>query len=281
MAQAVSNLSISTHLWADLVDHLNIVCHALTNNILTSAANTAGGSTSGNASLVGIFGANTLAAGSALRGGTVDAAANLSITSNVSTTGTFFNSSANVTLSGANTVISSANISISGIANFSGNVFVSAISTFSANTIPSANGIQLGSATRRWQCFANNVDTINFSANSVVGNTISIANTADFVSSSNTNLGAVATNVLLQLPMSTYRAAKISISANTPAGEFEYTETNLLHNGTDAFYTTSVVYSNSQFFTVDSVVNGANVDVRITPSVANVAVKVIGQLIKV
>lgn len=80
MSRTIANLNISSDTFGTWVGKSNEFAEAFSETV-TVKANTAGDSTTGNGFVVGVFGANTLAA-TAIRGGNVATSANLSITSN-------------------------------------------------------------------------------------------------------------------------------------------------------------------------------------------------------
>ena len=84
MSVSIANVNLSTETFQNWLDKTNQVLDKVSTVVVTTAANSAGGTTSGNGNIVGIFSANVIAAGESLRGGSVAAAANLSITSNLS-----------------------------------------------------------------------------------------------------------------------------------------------------------------------------------------------------
>lgn len=81
MAISITPINISTDTFEDQVSVINNVINAIATEVVTVNSHALGGSTTGNGYVVGIFGASTLA-GNNLRGGTVNATANLNIISN-------------------------------------------------------------------------------------------------------------------------------------------------------------------------------------------------------
>lgn len=94
MSIAIANLNPTVDTFQSWVTKTNQIADAMSSVVLTTAANTIGGQNSSNAYLNGIFSANVIAVTQELRGGTVAAAANLALTSNV-------------VMSGANVVVNS------------------------------------------------------------------------------------------------------------------------------------------------------------------------------
>lgn len=282
MSLPTSNVNISSDTFGGVIDRVNDLSFALSNIIVTVAANTVGGSTTGNGHVSGIFGATTLVA-TTVRGGNVVSSANLTFTSNTIFNGALLQSSANVNVNNANTTINATNFTLNGTtATINANVNLTALSTFSANANPNANGVALGNATARWNLWANSVNTLNFEANTFSANSVAVGSIVELTSYSNNNLGATGSKVIFSLPLATYRSARVDFSAQTPAGSYQSGTINLIHNNSDVYYTSSgIVYSNTQFFTLDGVINGSNVDIRATPTTANVAIKAFAQLIKV
>ena len=108
MARPVSNVNIATDSFSTWVGVTNYMADTFTNYAVTANSSTVGATVSGNASVVGIFNANTIAAGSELRGGTVNASANLNISTNTNIAGAVVNISSNMYVLNSNTNINSA-----------------------------------------------------------------------------------------------------------------------------------------------------------------------------
>jgi hypothetical protein len=129
MSVSIANVNSTTDTFQVWLDKTNQVLDNLSTVVLTSASNTAGGSTSGNVYLNGILSANTITAVTALRGGTVASAANLAVTSNVVFSGanvggsvTMLNfTSTNVIFNSTNTVLSGGVVNITSNVNFQSN----------------------------------------------------------------------------------------------------------------------------------------------------------------
>jgi hypothetical protein len=84
MANFTANVTTTSDTFQNWVDKTNILLDAYSTVIVTSAANSTGGVTTGNTFVNGFFSANTLIAVNSLRGGTVSGSGPLNITSNVS-----------------------------------------------------------------------------------------------------------------------------------------------------------------------------------------------------
>ncbi len=82
MARPISNVVISTDSFATWIGITNRIADTITTQALTANNTSNGANVSGNSQLIGIFAANTIAAGTTLRGGTVNATANLNVTTN-------------------------------------------------------------------------------------------------------------------------------------------------------------------------------------------------------
>lgn len=133
MSKSVANVVIATDTFEGWIIKTNILLDALSNEIITVAANTTGAVTSGNASINGTLSANTFVARDSLRGGTVAVANTLTVTSNVinqgvstfnanlvvNTVANVYMTSTSTTIRGgalavtSNTVISAASVDIS------------------------------------------------------------------------------------------------------------------------------------------------------------------------
>lgn len=178
MSVSIANVT-TTDTFQVWLDKTNQALNNISTVVITTAANTTGGTTSGNAYVNGILSSNTFAVTQALRGGTVATAANLAITSNVVFSGAnvggtvshvnfnsgniYFNSTT-TTVAGGDLVISSnlnvknntlytnqagrlgvntsapdATLAINGTANVSGNARFLSITTFAANAVFQGN----------------------------------------------------------------------------------------------------------------------------------------------
>ena len=183
MTISIANVNPTSDTFQSWVDKTNQIATGMSTVVLTTAANTIGGQNSANAYLNGIFAANTLVAVEDLRGGTVSAPGNLTISSNAIFTGanvtftpTYINLlattavvnaatavTANVNLKsntftivstgrvGINTNSADAALTVVGGANVSANVWIGGQLTLPANvafqgvpTISQANAVNTG-----------------------------------------------------------------------------------------------------------------------------------------
>ena len=178
MSVLIANVTTSDtfQIW---LDKTNQALNNISTVVVTTAANSTGGATSGNAYVNGTLSSNTIAITQALRGGTVATAANLAITSNVVfsganvggsvthvnfTSSNVFINSTSTTVAGGDLVVTSnlnvknntiftsltgcvgintgspdSTITINGTANVSGNAKFLSITTFTANALFQGN----------------------------------------------------------------------------------------------------------------------------------------------
>ena len=104
MAQQISNVFIATDTFASWIDKTNQGLYLLSTFGVTTLNTAAGAITTGNGSVNGTFSANTLAAGTLLRGGTVTTPGTLYISTAVDVQNTFVNAvtvAANLTITAA------------------------------------------------------------------------------------------------------------------------------------------------------------------------------------
>lgn len=171
MPLLIANVTPTSDTFQSWVDKTNQIADAMSTVVLTSAANTIGGQNSANVNLEGIFAANTIAATTQLRGGSVSDSANLTITSNahfsganVSTDTTYLNLQTTTAIVNANT------ITVSGTtANISSNLFVKGTSL----TVTSAG--RVGINTSSTDAALSVVGGANVSANVWVGGQTTLA----------------------------------------------------------------------------------------------------------
>jgi hypothetical protein len=129
LTRAIANLSINVTNMAAYINRINVLSDALANYVITTAANSVGDVATGNGFITGSFGATTLV-GTTLRGGSIAAAANLTISSNAIFNGALtVLSSANVFANGTTLTVTAntnlATLAVSGVATFTANVVFS------------------------------------------------------------------------------------------------------------------------------------------------------------
>lgn len=189
MAKNIANVVIATDTFSSWITKTNQLLTALGTEVITANTSNDGANTTGNTNLIGIFGANTVAVGTALRGGTVNAAANLAITSNVVVSGANANFTANLNVTNSATSINAVAMYVTG-----------PTLTISSNTTASGNlavtGAQLSVSANAVYTGANTtVQSTNFNVTSntttVSGNNFNITGTTSTISSNVTFSGLV------------------------------------------------------------------------------------------
>lgn len=181
-----SNISIAAHTFEAWIEKVNEIAYLFSTLAVTVESNTTGATTTGNAHVLGTFGANNLFANGSLRGGNTSTSANLTVTSN-----TIFDTTANVWFNGT-TVTSPANLAISGNIVHTGIVLSS-----------SANASLTGANLSVTGTNANFTSNLNVSGAMVKfsGATVNVSGTTFNVSAnviaSGANISVVATNVAI------------------------------------------------------------------------------------
>jgi hypothetical protein len=258
MSRPISNTNIPTDTFQTFIARTNVLCDALTNEIVTANSTTGvtGNTTNPrNAQLVGAFSANTVAVVNGLRGGNTSSKGVLTIVSNTSV--------------GAHTWTSAAN------------------STYSNNQLFNGSLIANGATPE----IKSGVLTI--SSNTTVSNTVSFGNEVTFQTdlvldvAANTNIGANgASRVVYTYPKATYATAKFLMSAKV-SGQVQLSEMIVSHNGTTAYSTVYGVVASppganndSPLGTFSAAINSSNVEISMTPVYSDTAVKVVAHLIK-
>jgi hypothetical protein len=199
MAKTINQIVIATDTFSSLITRTNQVISALGSEIITANSSNDGANTTGNTNLIGIFGANTVAVGTALRGGTVNAAANLSVTSNVVFTGANASFTANVNMNNSATTINAVAMYITGpTLTLSSNTTASGnLALTGAQLTVSANAVYTGgNTTVQSTNFNISSNTTTFSGNTVsfTGANVAIASNTSFSgvvnASANVNVSA-------------------------------------------------------------------------------------------
>lgn len=195
MTVAITQINTTTDTFQTWVTKTNDVIAAVAANVVTVAATSTGGVTTGNAYANGIFAANTIAAVSTLRGGSVSTSANLTVSSNLHITGA--NLSSNATA--LNLALGSyANIATD-IITFGSNTFTVAGNTnLRSNTFTITTGGRVGVNTGSATAALDVVGTVVFNGGAVTMNSNTSLN-ANATISANTTIrnGSTAAGYLL------------------------------------------------------------------------------------
>jgi hypothetical protein len=221
----------------------------------------------------------TLAANSSVIG-TFSVSSDTSIVGALSVTNTA--ALGNTTITGFVNVSSSANVAgnirIGGTANIVGSVNVT-------NTMAVGNVSVAGTL--------GTTGTASLGGNTTITGELDVSGKTTIMTdyvvevSSNTNIGSnAATRVIYSFPKATYRSGKIVVFANN-TGVNQISEMNVIHDGTTSY---STVYgtvaapydanNESPLGTLTSQINTANVEILLTQTLSNTAVKVVANLIK-
>jgi hypothetical protein len=243
MSIPVANITIATGTFDTFIVTSNTMANIISNYVLTTASNSIGGSTTGNAVVNGYFGANTLVA-QTLIGGIVGTSANLNISSNlvVNTNVLCVYTSGNV---GIGSISPNATLYVSGNANVTGNVWI-------------------GGST-----------TIGSKINILTNFTIDVA--------TNTNLGvSLSTPLIVYSFSNTYSVVKFIGKAKN-GNTVQATEMLLVQDGANAFmteYSTVVAQPGINVGSWDAQVNvGGNIELAFSQVLANTSITVIAELI--
>lgn len=218
MAKTVNQIVIATDTFSSLITRTNQVISALGTEILTANSSNDGANTTGNTNLIGIFSSNTVAVGNSLRGGTVNAAANLEVSSNVSFTGANASFAANVNLTNSATSINAVAMYITGPT-----LTISSNTTLSGNVVLS--GTQIAASANAVYTGANTtVQSLNFNITSnnstYSGNNVNFNGANVSVSSNTTFSGQVtaSANVIVSGDLYYGTRSRVTGISNTDLG---------------------------------------------------------------
>jgi len=179
MAKSINSVVIATDTFSSLITKTNQVISAIGSEVITANSSNDGANTTGNTNLIGIFGANTITVGTSLRGGTVNAAANLTISSNTSFTGANVGLSANLTITNSVVAVNAVTMFVTGPT-----LNVSSNATFNANVTMAGNRLVIGSNVN----FTAANTTLGSTNTSITGNTLSIASNTVNITSNGVNI---------------------------------------------------------------------------------------------
>ena len=276
MSRTIATVNVAADNWQDLFDLYNNVATTFL-DVVTIAGNTVGDVTTGNGYVNGIFGSLTLIANT-VRGGTVAAAANLTVSSNLSVTGALLGVESNAVMNGVAFSLPSGNTGerpsspsdrmlrynsetkvfegrANGVWVALGGSLVN-VGTLSINT----TAVTLGNSTVNVQVNSSSVSVIGtVTANVFVGDGTGLTNvTATAVNLLTANIDVLTVNTSVTVGNST-----VNVVANTTA----------LRVGANVLVNTSLVSIGNS--TVNAVVNSSSVTIGANV-VANATVLAIG-----
>ena len=188
MAKSINSVVVATDTFSSLITKTNQVITAIGTEVITANNSNDGANTTGNTNLIGIFGANTIAVGTGIRGGTVNAAANLTISSNAIFVGTNTSFSSNLIITNSTTTVNAV-MTISGPT-----LNVSSNATFNANVTMAGNRLVIGSnasftgANTTLGSANTNISGNNFT---ITSNTINITSNAVNITSNTLFTGSI------------------------------------------------------------------------------------------
>ncbi len=183
---SIANVNIAVDTFVTWLTRTNQIVESLRTEIVTANSQANGSLTTGNGFVIGIFGANTIVAPTAIRGGNVQSSNTLNIISaslfsgniTINSTASFINSAANVSIINSNTFVNATTTTIAG------------------NTLAvSANTVALTSNTVT-------VDNVNINSNLIIRTDLSI------IVASNTDLGSTTVS-----PVNVFSFGKTSFSS--------------------------------------------------------------------
>ena len=189
MAKNIANVVIATDTFSSWLTKTNQVLTTLREEIITANTSNDGANTTGNTNIIGIFGANTVAVGNSLRGGTVNAAANLTITSNAVFGGSNTGFTSNVSITNGTTSVNAVAMYITGpTLSIGSNTTMSGNVTLTGTQLTSsANVVYTGGNTTVQSTFFN----VTSNNSTFSGNNVNFAGSNVAISANTTFSGSV------------------------------------------------------------------------------------------
>jgi hypothetical protein len=272
MSKNFNQIVIATDTFAQWLRLTNQMANAY-KNVVTTATNTAGDTTAGNAFISGTIGGNTVVVNYQMRGGTVDTAANLAVVSNVTFSGANSTFSSNLFVNSANLTVNTSTFSITGVGG--GNaVTISSNSSYTNSVLISHVLTVQGNTTV--------VNSTSFSNSVTVIGTLRSSNTQSFITATNAILSTAGANSI-NLPNSSpgiidsfsgsaYRGGKYIVSIKDNSNStYQMTEIMMIHDDvtgyTTEYATLRSTANNLALFSAN--ISGTTVRLWASPSVSN------------
>lgn len=267
MSTPIANVVVGTDTFDTWLTKQNEIATAVSNIVVTIAANSAGALTNGNGTVNGIFAAITFIA-NAIGGGTIASAANLNITTNT----IIANNVLFASVSGGNvsigTLSPTATFTVNGTANISGNVAL--LTNLSVGANASINGT---------------LSTANVTVNYLTVNNIFTFQSAYVLDGySNTNLGTNTTSPLVVYSFSnaTYSAGKfVSYSKNGNTVQVDELLVSQGNGGVTmvAYATVATPSANLGIYGAQINAVSHNIEITFQQNIANSILKVLAQML--
>jgi hypothetical protein len=278
MAKDFTQIVIATDTFAQWLRLSNQMANAY-KNVVTTATNTAGDTTSGNAFVSGIIGGNTVVVNYQMRGGTVGTAANLAVVSNVTFSGANSTFTSNVFIDAANATVNANTFAITGIGG--GNAITIATNSTATNTRMFATTFYLqGNSTF--------VNTASFSNSVTVTGPVNVSNVINFsdnsIGSNSVTVSTATASIVDSFSGSAYRGGKYVVAIKDNANStYQMTEIMVMHDDVTGFTTEYAtlrsVANNLALFSAN--LSGTTVRLWATPAVANSTYKISRNLLEV
>jgi hypothetical protein len=278
MAKDFTQIVIATDTFAQWLRLSNQMANAY-KNVVTTATNTAGDTTSGNAFVSGIIGGNTVVVNYQMRGGTVDTAANLAVVSNVTFSGANSTLTSNVFINAANATVNANTFAITGIGG--GNAITIVTNSTATNTRMFATTFYLqGNSTF--------INTASFSNSVTVSGPVNVSNVINFsdnsIGSNSVTVSTATASIVDSFSGSAYRGGKYVVAIKDNANStYQMTELMVMHDDTTGFTTEYAtlrsVANNLALFSAN--LSGTTVRLWATPAVASSTYKISRNLLEV
>lgn len=277
MAKNFNQIVIATDTFAQWLQLTNQMANAY-KNVVTTATNTAGDTTSGNAFVSGTIGGNTVVVNYQMRGGTVDTAANLAVVSNVTFSGGNSTFTSNVFVNSANLTVNANTFALTGVGG--GNAITISTNSSYTNTVLISHVLTVQGNTTV-------VNSSSFSNSVSVTGPVSMSNTMSFPDNTLGSNSVTASNsdplIIDSFSGSTFRSGKYVISVKDNSNStYQTTEILMMHDGTTGYTTEYATLRSSanNLAIFSSNLSGTTVRLWATPSVANSTYKVSKSLMK-
>lgn len=208
-----ANIIAATSTFGAWLDRTNQISTDLATIVVSTAANSTGGLTTGNAYVNGVFSSNTLTAIAGIRGGTVSAPANLNILSDT---------------------VTSANVYLNGLTNFNSGVFIVNSSGIFSNTL-----VVLGGSNTFVNASALNINSVT-TVNGVVTFNANVVSNANVAVNGTTTLNTAVVNGVTSLNANVTANSNVTVNGNTTFNANVVSNANVTVNAVTTLNTVSV-----------------------------------------
>lgn len=308
MSRFYDDINTSTDTFAVWVSRTNDIIDLIKSDVVTTSANSAGDTTTGNGFVIGIFGGRDLVANT-IGGGNVSISNTLTVVSNTNFTGGQINSVSNVYINSANVYTNTTSFRVVGntyvittgtnsntisyVTNGSFSTFdvtadntsINSAVTFVKGVIFSNTAVFNSNVALNANTVANSINVsgnATFSANLAYSSYL-INNSLNYINTGTYSFSGTSQVAIDTVPVATYRSVEYTLQfTDSSSTSYHITKVILYHDGSNAFSVEyAQMFNNLNLASISADINSGNLRLLVTPANSTTTVKFTRSLLTV